>query len=1030
MKHIKYLCKIVFVFCMFLFIQKVNAQTKQKDNVVQVEFQVVNEKNMPLENVEIRVGEGVQHIDTDENGFVSFFMKKSDIITITNIGYETSVLHYSALYGIDKIVLKSSLICASEYDEVKLPYTKTDKRAQTGGNVVISGEELRRYPSLDFRNALTALAPGLIVTENHGATGIVEGKVDLSIRGGNPIYFLDDIPIDITQFTIDAAEIESVTIIKDPVEKAMYGPRGANGIVYIKTLRGKTNERKLNVNIEKGVQIIDRMPDVASGADYARMNNLARINSGMQPLYSDEAIAAYELNNSSDLIYPSSNFQDLMFKKSKRYDKYSVSSLGGNDFAQYYANLAYIGEGDNFAIGDNANFNNISIRSNVDIKLNDVVSVNMGVFGGLSIRNSPRYANSEVNSLEFTAALNQARNVSPVAFPVYLPIETSVGYPVYGVSSAFPSNPVANLEGGGYHEERGRNGSVYAALNFDLDRITKGLSIRGYVNFTSYNRTRIGKNNSFDSRLVNIPEGGSEEDVTYTIKSDWNVPGSESKMSDYYFQNLAGYAQLSYDRTFNAHGVKADAVYYLSNLTRKGIKDPYKEQNLSIFGTYSYKNRYYLSAALSYSGSQALKGANQYKAFPSIGVGWIISDEKFMKKVDFLDYLKIRAEYGVLGFTNDNPTMRRYENSWRIYDDGNRVQFGPSSLTDAWQGEVKNIKYENTYYVKWKNPNLDWQTRKEFTAGIDALFLDNRLNISMNYYYSKHQKIQGEAEHIYPLMSGLLANPTINFEATDFYGTDISVKFTDRIDDFSYTVGAWTSIDRNKRIKFDERNYRPSESYLRKEGQSTDVIYGYIYEGQYATDEEAQSVVQYHDETLLAGDLKYRDVNMDGVLDSKDQMVIGNSTPRVYYAFNVALFYKNFELHVTADGKAAYDMVMNNEYFMSGTGDNNYSQYIVDQVKAGKYPRLTYTKVNNNFFTSSFWLQKGNYLKIQNIELAYNFKFQAKHQNALRNLRIFTRAANVFTLSGVKGVDPESKNSGITTYPLNRTITGGISLTF
>ena len=279
-------------------------------------------------------------------------------------------------------------------------------------------------------------------------------------------------------------------------------------------------------------------------------------------------------------------------------------------------------------------------------------------------------------------------------------------------------------------------------------------------------------------------------------------------------------------------------------------------------------------------------------------------------------------------------------------------------------------------------------------------------------------------------MSGLLANPTVNFEATDYYGADISVKFTDRIDDFGYSIGAWTSIDRNKRVKYDERNYRPSESYLRREGKSTDVIYGYIYEGQFATDEEAQSVVQFHDETLLAGDFKYRDVNQDGILDSKDQMVIGNSAPRVYYAFNLSLFYKNFEFHATADGKAGFDMVMSNDYYRDGTGDNNYSQYIVDMVNAGKYPRLTYTKVNNNFFTSSFWLQKRNYFKIQNIELAYNFKLQAKHQNALRNLRIFARAANVLTLTNVEGVDPESLDSGVTLYPLNRTITGGLSLTF
>lgn len=1004
-----------------------NAQSKKGDSRVPVKFQLIDEKGNPLKDVQIIVGEGYQHIDTDNDGVAAFKMKMTETVTIAEHGYETAVLNFTDLSEQNKIVLKRALLWASEKDEVKLPYAKTDRRSQTGNNIVISGEELRRYPSLDFRNALTALAPGLIVTENSGSTGIDDSKVSLSMRGGAPIYFLDDLPIDINEFTVNADEVESVTIITDPVEKAMYGPRGANGIVYIKTLRGKANERRLSVNIEKGVQIVDRMPGVASGANYARLNNMARINSGMEPLYSENAIKEYAKNDPFDLRYPSSNFNDLMFSDIKRYDKYSLSALGGNDFAQYYTNLAYTGEGDNFAIGDNAGFNNIALRSNVDIKMNDVVSANVGVFGGLTIRNSPRYAGSTDNDIEFNAALEEARNVSPIAFPVYLPIVTTAGYPVYGVANAFKSNPIANLEGGGYHEERGRNGSVYAALNFNLDKITKGLSMRGYLNFTTYNLTRIGKKNSFDSRIVVLPEDGVNDEIDYTIQTDWEVPGSESKISDYYYQNLAGYGQISYDRMFGEHGVKADAVYYLSKFTRKGIRDPYKEQNLSVFGSYSYKNRYYVNAALSYSGSQALQGANQYKAFPSVGAGWIISDENFMESVSFIDFLKLRAEYGVLGYTTDNPTMRQYENQWLKNES---VVFGPSSATDAWQGTQGTMTYYNTYYGKWKNPDLDWETRKEYTVGLDALFFDERLSVSASYYYSKHQNLQSKAEYVYPLMSGLLANPTINFEATDYYGADISAKFTDKIGDFGYSIGGWVSLNRTKRVKVDERNYRESESYLRKEGQSADVIYGYVYEGRFETDEEAQSVVQYHDETLVAGDFKYRDVNEDGILDSKDQVVIGNSAPKAYYALNLGLYYKNFEFHVTADGKAGFDMVMNNDYYRDGTGDNNYSQYIVDKVDAGEYPRLTYTKVNNNFFTSAFWLQKRDYFKIQNIELAYNFKFQAKHQNALRNIRLFVRAANVLTLSGVTGVDPESLNSGITAYPLNRTVTGGLSLTF
>ncbi len=1037
MKYNKYIYKIAFVALIALFASNTNAQSKKNATRVPIEFQLVDEKGNPIKNAEIVVGEGSQHLDVDKNGFISFKMDKTESVSIAVNGFEPKSINYTALSTTKKVTLQKSLALASASDVVYLPYSQTTKRAQTGGNIVITGEELRRYPTLDFRNALTALAPGLIVTEKQGATGIFEDKVALSMRSGAPIYFIDDLAIDILEFTIDPLEVESVTIIKDPVEKMMYGPRGANGIVYIKTIRGKVNERKLNVNVEKGVQTVDRMPGVASGADYAKLNNMARIGSGLQPLYTSDAIAAYALNNPNDLKYPSNNFQASMFNNVKSYDKYSVSSLGGNEFAQYNANIAYTGEGDNFAMGDEGNFRNISLRSNVDMKLNDIVSVNMGVFGGLTLRNSPRYAFGDNNESEFIAALGQSRSVSPIAFPAYLPITTATGNPVYGVSNAFTSNPLANLEGGGYHQERGRNGSVHAAINFNLDKTLKGLSVKTYINFTTYNKTRIGKENSYDSRLVVMSPGILIPDTfTYTIKTDYNVPGNESKLTDYYYQNLAGFAQASYNRKFNDHSVSADAVYSLSSFTRKGIRDPYKEQNLSAFGSYSYKNKYYVNAAVSYSGSQALNGENQYKAFPSVGASWIMSDESFMSNISFLNFLKVRAQYGLMGYTNDNPSMRQYENQW-LYSttttnktpNYNSTTFGPGTTT-AWQGAQGTMNSGNTYYSRWKNQNLDWQTKEELSIGIDALLFDSKLAISANYYNVNHTNIQSTAENLYPLMSGLLANPSINFEANKNYGAELSARYTDNINDFKYSIGASATFNRAVRTAFDEPNYRDSESYLRREGKSTDVIYGYVYEGVYASDAEAQSVKQFTDETLLAGDLKYKDVNEDDVLDAKDQVVIGNSAPKVYYTFNVSLFYKNFELNAIADGKAGFDMVMSGDYFRDGSGDDNYSQYIVDRVNAGNYPRLTYNVISNNFLTSSYWMQKRDYFKLQNIELAYNFRFQAKSKNALRNIKVFARGANLFTISNVKGIDPEDTAAGISAYPLNRTITGGLSLTF
>ncbi len=1001
-----------------------------KVSMVDVAFKLVDKQGKPIQNAEVIVGEGASFAETDKLGDVSLTLNPSSVITIKQPGYEISTINVEDIVG-GVVELNSTPTLASYADVVTLPYTQTTKRASTGDYIVISGEDLCRYPTLDLRNALAALAPGLIVTENNGATGsftnYTEDRVSLSTRTGAPMYYIDDTPIDINDLSVDASEVESVTIIKDVVGKAKFGPRAANGIVYIKTKRGNANDRVLSVSVEKGIQQVDIMPSVASGADYARINNMARTNDGMDALYSSADIAAYALNNSNDLVNPSTDFLGMMFTDIKNYDKYSVASSGGNDFAQYYANIGYLGEGDNFALGEKSNYKDITFRSTINMKLNDIVSVDVGLYGGLKLRNSPNYSQGDDEvTLEFDNALDLARTVSPIAFPVYLPIASETGNPVYGVGTSFTTNPVAQLEGGGYHQERGRTGSVNAALNFKLDALVEGLSSKTYVNLVSYNQTRIGKSNTYDSRTSSV----SGADTTYVIKTNYSVSTSESKITDYYYQYLAGFQQFNYARTFGDHSVNADAVLYMSKYSREGIENPYLEQNLSFTGSYSYRDRYYFDFAVSHSGSMALSGDNKFRTFPSFGLGWIASDEEFMQGAKFLDFLKVRGQYGILGYTTDNPTVRQYENQWVITSTANT--FGPYASTDAtWLGSYGTTTTAGTYYGKWKNEDIDWEIRKELNVGFDALMFDKKLSFTANYYNTVRDGMWSRVEYIYPLMSGLIAYPMLNYESTRYYGVETYASYTDKIGDLTYRIGASAAFNRSRLLAYDEPNYGESESYLLREGQSATVIYGYVHQGTFATDEEAQAVIQSNDTTLYAGDLKYEDKNGDGVLDSKDMVAIGDSAPKVYYTVNLALAYKNFELNVVGDGKAGYQMLTNSHtYFAGGWGDDNYSQGVIDRIDSGNYPRVTYTKVNNNFLASEYWLVDRSYFKIQNVELAYNLKCAGLDKLGIRKVRFFARAANLYTATSLEGVDPESTYSGITSYPLSTTYTGGFNITF
>jgi hypothetical protein len=271
------------------------------------------------------------------------------------------------------------------------------------------------------------------------------------------------------------------------------------------------------------------------------------------------------------------------------------------------------------------------------------------------------------------------------------------------------------------------------------------------------------------------------------------------------------------------------------------------------------------------------------------------------------------------------------------------------------------------------------------------------------------------------------ALPRYNYNKTRYTGVEAGVQFTENVSDFGYSIGANATVQNSKLVKYDEPAYR--NDYQLRTGSPVDTYWGQTYVGKFATDAEALEVPQLYDAVLKAGDLKYKDMNGDGFIDDNDMSAIGHTTPRLYYALNAKLRFKNFDFTVIGTGFAFFDIPMTGKYYWNGWGDNNYSNFVKDNV-GGAYPRLTYYKVNSNFVASDFWLTKGDYFKIQNVELAYNVPADKLQIIRSRGLRIYVRGANLLTISQVKDLDPESTLSGVDVYPLFRTFTGGIKLTF
>lgn len=1044
---------------------KGGADTKNKK--ITITLVVTDEAGKPMPDADITVGEGILHQNTDKDGAVTIEARPNDRITVYNSGYEKETADASFYLVNSKVALKKSTYLASAEDVVKLPYLKSFRRYSIDSRSTLTGEMLERYPTSDVRNAFVGLVPGLEVAERDGQPGTqaeeylgsTEGgnfsalrgygdKVNFYARGTRPIVVIDDIEIDLNEMAIDPQEIESVSVLKDAVAKAMYGPRGTNGIIFIKTKRGHKNERILSVNAESGVQVVDRMPRFVGGVDYALMNNEARKASGYPELFDQNDIDGFKLNDPYNVRYPNNDYRSMLFKDSRMYRSLNVSSMGGNDKLQYFAYLGYSGEDDNFKVGPAAGYDRLNARSNIDVAVNDFIKLQFDFFANISLRNSPNYGYSssfgsdntndgELDIHEMNSLLEDMRTIAPVAFPVYA-VGLDGTRKGYALSNDFGygRNPVGALMNNGYYTEQNRMGNANVALDMDFGHIIKGLKSKTYLGFNVYNLIRLGKATDYDAfALVNDKyDQYAAGDQTITDNDMWirkrtaTTMSSEAKLHDYYAMRFSAYEALTYERVFGKHAINAALVYNYTRLLRNEVEEPLRTINQNFIAQYVYDEKYVVNAALNYAGASFYPEANRFKMFPTVGAGWILSEESFLKDVSWLNFLKLRGEFGFLG-SPDYKSYYNYDDKWAS---GDINAFGRtnSSYGTSWMGSTSWTPKQGTYN-RISNYDLTWATRTEFTAGFEAVLLKNRLSLDFGYYNTLREGDIETIDNVYPLYMGMQANPWMNFGSSRNFGGEGSVKWQDQLGKVKYTLAGMANLQRSKRLIVDEVSYPDNEKYRYSAGTFNGDIWGQTYVGRYATDEEAMAATnQSFDDPskLRAGDLKYADLNGDGKIDDRDSSPIGNSSPLMLYSFNLGLEWKNFEFWAVGAGAAFFDINLRSyAVFTTNAGSNNYSEWVRDN-RGGAFPRLTYENINSNNQTSAFWLRDGGYFKIQNVELAYNLP--VTKSSGLRGVRIFVRGANLLTFTDVEEIDPEAGNSGITRYPLNRTFTGGFKLTF
>jgi TonB-linked SusC/RagA family outer membrane protein len=1037
--------------CM-LFSGTVNAQVqkeKKARQLIDVTLKVVDESGAPIPKASVVVGEGIMHAETDQNGLVTFSGYDVDIVTFSSPAFEKSAFLISELLQKKNITLLKAKIHMTSDDIIPLPFTSLLRRKVTGPEVVISGTYFEKYPTNDFRATLTGISSGYDVREIDGSPGLssMEG---LNIYAGLsnaygvsdkftgvPLVMIDGLITEVNEAPLNPSDIESATLVKGILGQVMYGPLGTGDILLITTKHGVKNERLLNLDVESGVSTIDRMPGWTNGVDYATLNNTARVNSGLAAKYTPQAITAYGQNDPDNLRYPSVNFRDMALKNTKSFKRVNLSSSGGNERVQYFSTISYNGEGDIYKIGSTADYNRIDTRQNVNVKITDQIDVKFGFYGNLSYRRSPNYgyssnftsenasSNPVLTLIELPSVLADINSIPPNAFPVHAFVDPATNTPWYGVSSAYSQNPIGGIVSQGYYTDRSRTGVSNVSFNYDAGNLIKGLKSSTYFGFNIHNMVRVGKANDYLAYTSSISSKTGNDTIIKSNTHGLVTQSDMAKLMDYYYQRYTFYENLSYDRTFGESTIQSTLTYNRVKAFFNGIEEPMRNDNLVWSATYSLKDKYSLQAVMNYAGSESFSPELKYKLFPAAGASWVISDESFMSNMKLFNYLKLRAQYGISGYENFLPPFY-YRDRWTQNNSGS--SFGPYSSLQ-WFGSTMEPSIYRTSPERVGNPDLTWPLRKEFNAGIDALLLDKRLALEVTYYNVVNEGGIMQIANTLPLTTGLSgARPWFNIVNVKGSAVGIDVKFSDHAGDFSYAIGANAMvIPGDKVTKYDEPNYR--YDYQKNVGKPSDAIWGLVNLGKFATDAETLVVPQLFDAQLQAGDLKYKDQNGDGFIDDNDRQMIGHAQPRLLYALNATLHYKNFEFYIMGAGRAFYDIALSNSYYWNGWGDNNYSNFVRDNI-GGAYPRLTYYKVNNNFLASDFWLTKGDYFKIQNIEVSYTIPAKMLQFIGSRGIKIYVRGANLMTFSKLKDVDPESINSGVSVYPLFKTFTGGVKFNF
>jgi TonB-linked SusC/RagA family outer membrane protein len=944
----------------------------QASSFAQKPIVVKDESGNPVSGVLVTIGEGSKPVLTNEKGEFVLNIEARTLILIEAEGFQSQTITVFPAIPLGDIVLIKSKLGSNS---IKIPFG-TYKMDQIPAAVasLTTTELLKNDQGKNFYEAIIGRIPGYFGSaDNRGL--------------GAPLVVVDGVPRSGDDYNLQM--IDQITVGKDLLTSMLYGGQAKNGVIYITTKRGIPLNKNISFTLQSGVNDPISYPDYLSAGDYMTLYNEALANDNLPAKYTQTTIDG-TISGDDPVQYPDENYYNSTYLKNyASYFNFVGEANGGNDVARYYLNVGLNRSKGILKLGEGGNQKNdrINVRGNVDYQLNKVLKIRFDGAVIFNILNQPRYTTAETDFWTLSSTLYP--NNTPVLIPASLMNDQALlgaaqlvdGEYLLGGTSEYLTNIYGELTRNGPEVINNRLLEMNIGLDFNLTPITEGLSASL---FFTYDLQNVYKTDILNSYAVYDPVY-TGNNITSWSKYNVDVKVNNQTLADVSFARRNGlYGKIDYHKISGDHEINVNALGYFDQYTIEGILQPTKHLNMGIRANYMYKQKFVAEATGVLSGSTKLNETMPWAFSPGIGLGWILTKESFLENNNGINYLKLRAN---LALTKNEETLTDYFPGHDYYISSSVYQYN--------HGGAGN----NSRLLRLGNENLGPEKRLNFNIGFDGLLLNNKLSLEGSWFYYKTYDIITQKQNSLPTYFGSYYYE--NYGSTSNTGIELGAGYTENIGDVRVRIGSNITYAMPKTLVVDELNYK--EEYRKAAGKPTDAMFGFVALGLFSDQTDINNSVPQTFGTVKPGDIKYEDLNNDGVIDDLDQKMIGNSHSRIEYSFNLSVKYKSLELFALATGQSGGDTYYNNAYYWI-YGSRKYSEVVRNRwtpatATTADYPRLTTLSNENNFRNSTFWLYEKNWFTLQTLQLTYTLPSKI---TAIKEARFFVRANNLLTMSEFK----------------------------